>query len=210
MMDPFNRRRRLFAPLAFLLAVACVGAANAAPTPQGVPGLPLTAPPVANNAAAATIFDAMLAIGRAAVVNPAGAQAATLPYAAAIQRYNAGDLTTAQQSALQAISATAQAPFVPPSTPPTPIMIPMASPVPMPMLVSPAQADAEEFLALARRALTACGAPPAQQANLQQLYQTAVGENVHGQWQNVRIEAKTIIDGCATPQTPVPIASSSN
>jgi hypothetical protein len=208
MMDAFNRRRRLFAPLAVLLAAACVAGANAAP-PPGVPGLPLAPPPVANNQAASSIFDAMMAISRATVTNPAAAQAATFPYAAAIQRYNAGDLTTAQQNALQAISTTAQTPFIMPSTQPTPIMIPTTTPLPLPRLVDPSQADAEEFLALARRSLMNCGAPPAQLANLQNLYQTAVGENVQHQWQNVRTEAKAIIDGCAVPApvAPAPAAT---
>lgn len=191
-----NRFFRLLAPLS--LAALC-----AAPAAAQTATLPLAAPPAASNSAASAIFDAMLAISRATISNPAAAQAASFNYAAAIQRYNAGDLSAARMQALQAISASAQATF--PAAAPAPLSAPITfyRAAPVPMIFNPAQADADAFLAVSRRALATCavaGGP--QRTQLQQRYETAVRENAAQRYNDVRTDARAIIDACAVPQKP--------
>jgi hypothetical protein len=171
--------------------------------------LPLAAPPVASNAAASSIFDAMLAISRATQTNPAAAQAASFPYAAAIQRYNAGDLLTARMQALNAISAAATTAPAPPSTgavlPAGSALAaaPALAPVPFALPLNPAQADAEAFLAVSRRALATCAVTAAApRAQLQRQYETAVQANVAQRYNDVRADSQAIINACATPQKP--------
>src|ERR1700761_9345116 len=60
-------------------------------------------PPTAGGPTANAIFDAMLAIARAATSNPSGAQAATFSYQAAIQQFNAHDFDRSRASAMTAI-----------------------------------------------------------------------------------------------------------
>ena len=184
--------------LALLLAAAC-----AAPAVAQTATLPLAAPPAASNAAASAIFDAMLAISRATLTNPAAAQAASFNYAAAIQRYNAGDLTAARLQALQAISATAQLPFPAPATGPLPAPLTLIQPAPMRTVVNPAQADAEAFLAISRRALATCAVTAGpQRTALQQRYETATREYGAQNYTGVRGDARAVIDACAVPQKP--------
>lgn len=191
-MHPLARYLRPIAPIGLAALLSASALAQTAT-------LPLAAPPVAPNAAAGAIFDAMLAISRAVLTNPAAAQAASFNYAAAIQRYNSGDLSAAQREALQAISASAQAPFPLASSAPLPLAG-SYRPATLPGIVNPAQADAEAFLAIARRALATCALTgPAQRAPLQQRYETAVREYVEQRYTDVRTDARAIIDACAAP-----------
>lgn len=188
----FPHPLRALAPLA--LAFALVPSVAPAQTST----FPLASPPVATNAASSAIFDAMLAISRATLTNPAAAQAASFPYAAAIQSYRNGDLLTAQQNALRATAQAAPLPLPQPSAWNAPSLT-MPRAVPLPTIMNPAQADAEAFLALSRRSLGTCGAPAAQQTQLEAHYDAAVRENLAHNYQAVRRDAQAIIDGCATP-----------
>jgi hypothetical protein len=189
-------RSLVFAAVAgLLLPLTALGAGA-----QGVPSLPLPAPPAAANPTAGTIFDAMLAISRAAVTNPSGAQSATFAYRAAIQQYQAGDLDRARSSALQAIGETVRPPTVHPAPPP-PATIPQYAPVPLPPIANVAQADAEEFLALSRRALMACRSQGSGDLGAaQQTYARAVQENLAHRYQDVRRDAQSVINACAPAQ----------
>jgi hypothetical protein len=172
----------------------------AAPLSAQTATLPLPAPPVATNAAASAIFDAMLAISRAVNANPAAAQAASFPYAAAIGRYQAGDLAGAQRDALQAWSLAGQTPFPPASPAPLQPANP-ATRVTIPPLLDPPQADAEAFLAVTRRALATCAVTEkTQRAQLQTRYENAVHEYGAGRYNDVRADARAVIDACATPR----------
>lgn len=194
------RFRRLATVTAAVGLCALVGvAAGSAPgDAQGVPSLPLPAPPPpAANPVAGRIFDAMLAIGRAAVTNPQAAQTATFSYNAAIQQYNAGDLARAQQSALQAISQTGAVPFSTPAPIPPPAL-PEPSTNPMPRLTNITQAESEEFLALARRSIQACQSVNAPETSAaQRLYGLAVQEHNARQWLQSRQDAQRVVDTCA-------------
>jgi len=184
------------------LVVLALVALPAAPVAAQTATLPLAAPPVAPNAAASAIFDAMLAISRAVTANPAAAQAASFNYAAAIQRYQAGDLSAAQREALQASMLAGQNPL--PKTPSALIAAPNASvPLALPRLVNPPQADAEAFLAVSRRALATCAVTDkTQKAQLQSRYEAAVREYGAGRYNDVRTDARALIDACATPSNP--------
>jgi len=209
--------KRLVPAAAAVLAAALTiaGAASAA----GVPSLPLPAPPAQSNPTASTIFDAMLAIARAVTSNPAGAQAATFSYNAAIQQYNAGDFSRSRRSALQAIGQTAIAPL------PNPSLAPPAIPPPaymrMPTIGSPQQADAESYVSLSRRAIMTCGAsgatppPSAVQQNA-----TAAQALVARDYAAAEKASLAVINQCATalaaaaaaqqnaaPATPIPMGS---
>lgn len=191
-----------------LSALALLAALSLPAIAQG-PIFPLAPPPVANNQAASAIFNAMLAISHAAATNPSAAQAATFPYAAAIQRYRAGDLSSAEQQALQAISLSAQPPTAAATAPnAAPLAPPVRIPAPggaLPGIVDPAEADAEAFLAVSRRALATCpeSTPPARTA-LEQRYAEAVEANVAGRYNDVRTDAQAIIAACALPTSSTP------
>lgn len=184
---------RFLVPLLVVLLTAPAAAQTAT--------LPLAPPPVGPNAAASAIFDAMLAISRAASANPAGAQAASFSYAQAMSRYQAGDLLAAQREALQAASLAAQNPFpqphAPAAAPPA-----LAGVLALPRVVNPPQADAEAFLAVTRRALATCTVTgKAQRADLDHRYAAAVTAYGAGQYTDVRTSARTIIDACAAPSS---------
>lgn len=173
---------RCFVPLLVALLAAPAGAQTST--------FPLAPPPVGPNAAASAIFDAMLAISRAATSNPAAAQAASFSYAQAMSRYQAGDLLAAQREALQAASLAAQSLFPQPP----------GSALALPRLVNPPQADAEAFLAIARRALATCAvSDKTQRTELDRRYGAAVTEYGAGKYTGVRTDARVIIDACATP-----------
>jgi hypothetical protein len=183
-------------PAAFL--VAALAAATAASAQ--VPSLPLPAPPAAGNQAANSIFDAMLAISRAAGSNPAAAQQATFSYNAAIQQYNAGDLARSRESALTAIMQTNAPPQPQPTLYAPPI--PMQSYIPMPNALSANQADGESYVALARRSLSVCGAPgAAPPAAAQQQYAIAVADLAQQKLAAARTASLIVIDTCATQNT---------
>lgn len=156
--------------------------------------VPLAAPPVATNAASSAIFDAMLAIARAAVANPAAAQAASFPYAAAIQRYAAGDRSAAQRAALEAIAAAAPA-TVPLASPALAAPV-VALPVPRPVRPTSAAAlDTEAFLALAAHALGACLA--ADRARWAERFADATSAAATGHFALAQSAARDVVSGCA-------------
>lgn len=181
-----------------LIALATVAALLAlGPTAEAqVANLPLPAPPTGQNQASGSIFDAMLAIARAAASNPSAAQRATYSYNQAVQQYQAGQLSQARSSALQAIVQTAAPPLPPPIAPPPTIPTPTVAR--MPLLNNPPQADAEEFVALIAGSLDQCGPTTgsAYQSALR-TYQQAQRDYVAGKYNAVRTEAKGAIDGCA-------------
>jgi hypothetical protein len=157
---------------------------------------PLPAPPPPGGPTASTIFDAMLAIARAAQTNPAAAQTATFSYNAAIQQYNAHDFERARMSALTAIGQTMTAPLPAPSI----VAAPIPQPVyyQMPLLSSPVQADAESFVGLARRALTKCGAPGADPpAAVAQEYKNASAALLAKNYAVARASSINVVDDCA-------------
>jgi hypothetical protein len=190
---------------------------------------PLPAPPPVGGPASSAIFDAMLAIARAAASNPGAAQTATFSYTAAIQQYNARDFERARMSALTAISQTAAVPLPQPSiwAPP----IPQPSYYAMPLVRSANQADAESYVALARRAIVLCGAPnAAPPAAVQTQYAAAVDDLLAKNYGAARTSSQAVVDQCAaatqayaaqqaalpqpsatpipmTPYAPVPIAT---
>jgi hypothetical protein len=156
----------------------------------------VAAPPLAADAGASAIFDAMLAISRAKATYPSGAAQAATPYGAALERYNAGDAVAARNDALQAIALSSRRPYPQPAawTSPSPSV---AATSPMPELVDVAQARGESMLAVGRRALIDCGVTdqPLLQA-LRGRYSSAVSENLRHEYDQVIADAQTIIDAC--------------
>jgi hypothetical protein len=170
-------------------ALSLAGAASAAG--------PLAAPPPPSGPTANTIFDAMLAIARATTSNPAAAQAATFSYNAAIQQYNIHDYARARMSALNAISQAGA-----PGALPAPLIMtqpPRAFPTfyPAPPAVGADEADAENYVALARRALTMCGAPGKTPPALQQQYKTAVDALVAKKYAAAEGASRSIVEQCS-------------
>lgn len=141
--------------MAFALGIA--RAAVAAGT------VPLPAPPPAGTPLAATLRDAMLAIERAEATNPAAAQNAAFSYDAAIEQYNAHEYERARASALAALSAAAAppAPGAPPK--PRPFQVPLPGPryYMIPAEAPATAANAQTYVAQARRAMTNCANPTA-------------------------------------------------
>jgi hypothetical protein len=194
---------------------------STAASAQGPLPAPLPAPPPPGAPVSSTLFDAMLGIARAAQSNPSAAQNATFSYNAAIQQYNIGDFNRARQSALTALSQTMTAPL------PQPSLVPPAIPQPtyyqMPLLSDASQADVESYVALARRAMTSCGAPNATApAAIQQEYASASKALVAKNYRVARASSLNVVDDCAAatrayagqqaalPQasnTPMPLAS---
>jgi hypothetical protein len=182
---------------------------------------PLPTPPPAGGPASTEIFEAMLAIARAATSNPGAAQNATFSYDAAIQQYNAHDFERARMSALTAISQTAAVPLPQPSI--IAPAIPQPSYVPMRLVNNAGQADAEGYVALARRALMTCGAPSASPAPATQAqYAAAVNAILAMKYGAAKSGSQAVVDQCgqasqayaaqqaALPQpsaTPIPMAS---
>ena len=186
--------KRLLSMFAAVLVAALAISTGAS---AQVTSLPLAAPPPAGNAAASSIFDAMLAIARAAGSNPAAAQQATFSYNAAIQQYNAGDLARSRMSALQAISQTSTIPMAQATAMPA-APIPQPTYASMPNVLGANQADAEGYVALARRALTLCGSPgvPAPDAVMQH-YSAAVTALVAQKNDAAKVASQSVIDQCA-------------
>jgi len=171
--------------------------------------LMVDAPPLANNDSANAIFDAMLAIARAKATYPAGAADAAATYGSALQKYNAGDRTTAWTNALQAIALASRRPYPEPAAwgSPSPSVVGTA---PMPELVEVGQAQAESMLGIGRRALIDCGASdPALLQALRTRYSAGVAENLRHDYAQVLADAQTIVDACAVvlpAQSPTPAA----
>ncbi len=188
--------------LSLILAGAMTGTAFAQGTPLA-PNLPLNqAPQPGANPTANLIFNAMLATARANATNPQAAASANLSLQHAVQSYNLGDLTGAQSQATQAlIDANRQAPTQIPvlqSTIPTtsalqtnPFLIPGGS---------VAMVDANEFVAQARGAVANCRATHSPNTNIAATNLAAAEQDAQaGKYLNVRTEARTAVDLCATP-----------
>ena len=201
------------------MSAAVLAAALTLATTASAQG-PLPAPPPPGSPTSSTIFDAMLAIARAAASNPAAAQTATFSYTAAIQQYNAGDFTRARMSALTAISQTAVVPLPQPSIIPPPI--PQPSYYAMPLVGSADQADAEGYVALARRAMALCGAAGSMPPAVQQQFSAAVDAIVARNYGAAKAASQAVVDQCAAvtqalatqaaaapqvPSTPIPMNS---
>ncbi|HEY5350179.1 MAG TPA: hypothetical protein VIJ64_10615 [Candidatus Lustribacter sp.] len=206
-------------PISAAVLAAALTLVNAASAQ--VPTLPLPAPPSTGGSASSAIFDAMLAIARAAASNPRAAQTASFSYDAAIQQFNARDFTRSRMSALTAISQTAAVPLPQPSLYAPPI--PQPSYYAMPNVVSPEHATAESYVALARRALLACGAPSqTPPAAITQQFDAAVRALTARDYAAAKTASYAVIDQCAAatralaaaaaaasqpPATPIPMSS---
>ncbi len=138
----------------------------------------------------------MLAVARAASSNPGAAQNAALSYQAAVQQYNAGDYDRARMSAIAAIG---EAMPVPPL--PAPSIAPPSIPQPvyyqMPLLVGADQADAEGYLALARRSMLVCGVAGSNPPQVQQQYAAAAAALDAKDYRTSEIASKVVVDYCA-------------
>jgi hypothetical protein len=181
----------------------------------------LPAPPPPGGPTSTAIFDAMLAVARAASSNPGAAQSAAFSYQAAIQQYNAGDLNRARMSAIAAIGAAMPAPPLPaPSI--VPPSIPQQTYYPMPLLVAADQADAEGYLGLARRSMSSCGAAGTNPPQVMQQYKAASDALDAKNYDASKTASQAVVDYCAqanaalaaqaaaapqTPSTPIPMTS---
>jgi hypothetical protein len=194
--------KRALATLAFAtLLCARVGAQTAPhPAPPPPPILVLPHPPPPTNQTNTLIFNAMLAIARAAQTNPSAAQAAQYPYFQAIQKLNANDLVGAREAAVQALSIAGQA-----GEGPTPLatIAPFITSVPEPphaplFGLNAPSIDADAFLALARGSLRACAAANSPALPAAQIkYALAEKDAKAGNISAVRADAKAAIDLCA-------------
>jgi hypothetical protein len=183
-------------PMAAAVLAVALTLANAA---SAAPG-PLPAPPADSGPTANTIFDAMLSIARAAGSNPAAAQQATFNYDAAIQQFNARDFERARMSALTAIGQTAVPPLPAPSIVAPPI--PQPSFYTMPMVANADAADAESYVALARRSTTQCGAPnAAPAAAVQQQFTAAIAALVARNYGRAEADSQSVVDQCSAATT---------
>ena len=156
----------------------------------------LASPPIASDAAASRIFDALLAIGRASLIDPRRAARGVAPYGAALQSYTSGDLDGAFTSATGAIIAI-DAPYAPLATSDSPLVSPPA-PAQYPPLVSVSQAESESRLALARAAMLNCGATSATAyTTARPLYDDAVRAVLAHAPNQVNASIQAVVDGCA-------------
>jgi hypothetical protein len=181
--------------LALALVVATAGSALAQTTP------PAPGSPTAN-----LILDAMLATARAASVNPAAAQSASLNTTVAIQRYNAGDVNGARSAAIQALIDANRLPQTPIAV--LQSTIPQTSYLqtrPFPIAgASVAAIDANAFVAQARGALAACQSRNSSStAAAAQRLAAAERDAAAGRYQDVRVEARAAVDLCAAAQQQV-------
>ena len=186
--------KHLFFTLA--LAVATTAGAVAQTVPVGTP--PAPGQPTAN-----LILDAMLATARAASVNPAAAQSASVNTSAAIQRYNMGDVNGARAAAIQALIDANRLPqtnitVLQSTIPRTSYLQTQAFPI---AGGSVAALDANAFVAQARGAVAACQArsSPNTGAASQRLA-AAERDAKAGRYQDVRVEARAAVDLCAAAQ----------
>jgi len=185
---------------ALLLALALAGATTACAFAQTVPS---GIPPAPGGPTANLILDAMLATARAASVNPAAAQSASLNTNAAIQRYTTGDVNGARAAAIQALIEATRLPQ-------TSIAV-LQSTIPQTSYVqtnlfpfaggSVAAIDANAFVGQARGAVAACRSrgSPNSAAAAQQLA-TAERDAKAGRYQDVRAAARVAVDLCAAAQ----------
>ena len=185
-----------------LLALAATASASGQAAVTG----PLPNPPAQTNRTATLIFDAMMAVARAAQTNPQNAQAAALSYQQAVQRYRMGDVQGARAAALQAMfSATRVEPQPLAVLTPLPATSSYGANVtrPFPIAGSVGQIDADAFVAQARGAVANCIASHAP-ATAQAQQQVAVAERAAkaANFTVARTAAKTAVDLCARVTSP--------
>jgi len=165
--------------------------------------VPAGTPPAPGRPTANLVLDAMLASARAASLNPSAAQSASLNAAAAVQRYNMGDLNGARSAAIQALIEANRLPQTP--IPVLQSTIPQTSALhTQPFLIpggSVAAVDANAFVAQARGAVAACAQRNASQtAAATQHLNAAIGDEKAGRYQAVGTEARAAVDLCAAAQ----------
>jgi|GEM_PF-3392880 len=180
--------------LAALLAAA-LSVTHAASAAGSVP-LQLPPPPPARTPAASALFDALMAIERAAANNPAAAQNAAFSYNAAIQLYNAHEFQRARATALTAISQAAApaAPVAPVAR--APIVAP-AFPGPryyvIPDELPATPANAQRYVDLAHRAMANC---PALKAAADE-YRGALTALNAKEYRVAMADSRNIVDDCS-------------
>jgi len=160
--------------------------------------LPLPAPPPPGTPVSTTLFDALMAIERAAATNPSAAQRAAFSYDAAIQQYNAHDYERARASALTALSESA----VPPAPAAHAPVITLAPPGRAYYIIagqpSANQSNAERYVALAQRAMAGCGAVKAAvPAAVAAEYRGAVAALSAKRYRVAMAASRNIVDDCA-------------
>jgi hypothetical protein len=186
-----------------LLTATLIAATTTAAFAQAVPLVPAGTPPAPGRPTANLVLDEMLAAARAASVNPSAASSAQLQSNAAIQRYNMGDMNGARSAAIQALIEANRLPQA--SIPVLQSTIPQTSALqtnPFPIAgASVAMLDANAFVAQARGAVAACTMQhsPNTTAASQHL-NTAVNDQKAGRYQDVRTEAQTAVNLCASAQ----------
>lgn len=193
--------------LVLLALLSPLAALSAAAQTSGLPPSPIVAPlilpksvPVTNQTSS-LMFNAMLAISRAQLTNPAAAQTAAFAYTKALEQYRRGDLSGASASALNASSTAGM------------YAVPAPQIVPQPQLILPSVSrqalyganapaiDADAFLALTRGQLMDCAARKSPQlAKAEDKYTLAVRDFAAANYEAVRRDSKAAIDLCAQPQ----------
>ena len=187
---------------AALAALVLAGATGSAALAQTVPA---GTPPAPGRPTANLVLDAMLASARAASINPTAAQSASLNSAAAIARYNMGDINGARSAAIQALIEANRLPQSQTNIPVLQSTIPQTSYLqtrPFPIAGgSIAALDANAFVAQARGAVAACTARNSPNtAPATQHLNSAEADAKAGRYQNVQTEARAAVDLCASAQ----------
>jgi hypothetical protein len=195
--------KRIFSLIALLAltAVSAFAQTSGLPPSPVVPPLIVQKSPPVTNQTTSLMFNAMLAISRAQLTNPAAAQTASFAYAQALEQYRRGDITGANASAINAL-ATAGMYAVPVAMPqaPAPFIMPSVTNHPLYGASAPA-IDADAFLALTRGQLIDCAARNAPQLEKAKArYNAAVKDFAAGNYQATRLDSKAAIDLCAQTQ----------
>jgi len=192
--------------LVLLALLSPLAALSAAAQTSGLPPSPIVAPlilpksvPVTNQTSS-LMFNAMLAISRAQLTNPAAAQTAAFAYTKALEQYRRGDLSGASASALNASSTAGMYVPAPQIVPQPQLILPSVSRQALYGANAPA-IDADAFLALTRGQLMDCAARKSPQlAKAEDKYTLAVRDFAAANYEAVRRDSKAAIDLCAQPQ----------
>jgi hypothetical protein len=179
--------------LAALIA-AVLSVTHAASAAGSVP-LRLPAPPPLGTPAGSALRDARFAIQRAAASNPAAAQNATFTYNTAIQLYRSHQFEQARATALRAMFQSGA-----PATPVGPVgqarLETPDFPGPRYYVIPdelPATPDnAQQYVALAHRAMASCAAPTAAAAD----YRGALSALSAKQYRVAMADSRNIVDDC--------------
>jgi hypothetical protein len=180
--------------IATALLVAALSVMHVASAAGSVP-LRLPPPPPAGTPASSALFDALIAIERAAASNPAAAQSAAFSYNAAIQLYSAHEYERARATALTAIrqAATPVAPLAPVAR--APIVAP-AFPGPryyiIPDELPATPANAQRYVDLAHHAMANCLAQKAAED-----YRGALSALKAKEYRAAMADSRNIVDDCS-------------